>query len=145
MSNTGSFYLHLDENANFLGRFVSNGIFYDENFLREIIWDIQVLSGYKTQAKNWILGHQSILFYVKNKSDFLFNKQKQPHRKEYLDRFDKEDEGGKYFDGRGDKVYLEDAIRKGKQLVMFGLISCLFNKIQHQRKSCKIKRTNSKT
>jgi adenine-specific DNA-methyltransferase len=114
MSNTGSFYLHLDENANFLGRFVSNGIFYDENFLREIIWDIQVLSGYKTQAKNWILGHQSILFYVKNKSDFLFNKQKQPHRKEYLDRFDKEDEGGKYFDGRGDKVYLEDAIRKGK-------------------------------
>jgi adenine-specific DNA-methyltransferase len=65
MSNTGSFYLHLDENANFLGRFVSNGIFNDENFLREIIWDIQVLSGYKTQAKNWILGHQSILFKFK--------------------------------------------------------------------------------
>lgn len=125
MSNTGSFYLHLDENANFLGRFVSNGIFYDENFLREIIWDIQVLSGYKTQAKNWILGHQSILFYVKNKSDFLFNKQKQPHRKEYLDRFDKEDEGGKYFDGRGDKVYLEDAIRKGKAVgdVWFDIMS----------------------
>ncbi len=125
MSNTGSFYLHLDENANFLGRFVSNGIFNDENFLREIIWDIQVLSGYKTQAKNWILGHQSILFYVKNKSDFLFNKQKQPHRKEYLDRFDKEDEGGKYFDGRGDKVYLEDAIRKGKAVgdVWFDIMS----------------------
>lgn len=99
--------------------------FYDENFLREIIWDIQVLSGYKTQAKNWILGHQSILFYVKNKSDFLFNKQKQPHRKEYLDRFDKEDEGGKYFDGRGDKVYLEDAIRKGKAVgdVWFDIMS----------------------
>lgn len=32
MSNTGSFYLHLDENANFLGRFVSNGIFMTKTF-----------------------------------------------------------------------------------------------------------------
>ncbi len=125
LTKNGSYYLHLDENANYLGKLLSNNIFSSENFLREIIWDIQVLSGYKTQAKNWILGHQSILFYVNNKSCFLFNKQKQPHRKEYLDRFDKEDKDGKYFDGRGKKVYLENAIKNGKSVgdVWFDIMS----------------------
>jgi hypothetical protein len=46
-----------------------------------------------------------------------FNKQKQEHRKEYLDRFNKIDEDGKqYFDGRGKKILLEDVIEKGKAI-----------------------------
>jgi len=112
---TGSLYLHLDERADYYGRILLDKIFGKENFKREIIWDIQVLSGYKTQAKNYILGHQTILFYIKDPQEFYFEKQRQPHRKEYLDRFDKVDEKGrKYFDGRGSIIYLEDAIKKGK-------------------------------
>ena len=35
-----------------------------------------------------------------------------PHRKEYLDRFDKVDENGRrYFDGRGKIRYLDEAMR----------------------------------
>lgn len=114
IQDDGSLYLHLDEKANYYGRMLLNSIFDEGNFKREIIWDIQVLSGYKTQALNYILGHQSILFYVNNPESYYFEKQKQAHRKEYLDRFDKEDEKGKYFDGRGKKIYLEDVIKKGK-------------------------------
>jgi len=112
---TGSLYLHLDERADYYGRILLDKIFGKESFKREIIWDVQVLSGYKTQAKNYILGHQTILFYVKNPQEFYFEKQRQPHRKEYLDRFDKVDENGRrYFDGRGSIIYLDDVIKKGK-------------------------------
>lgn len=66
-------------------------------------------------VENWIRGHDSILFYTKNPKVFLFNKQKMSHRKEYLDRFDKIDENGRrYFDGRGKIRYLDEAIANGK-------------------------------
>ena len=67
-------------------------------------------------VNNWVRGHDSILFYTKNPKGFIFNKQKMPHRKEYLDRFDKVEEGTgrRYFDGRGEKRYLDDAISNGK-------------------------------
>jgi len=39
-------------------------------------------------VNNWVRGHDSILFYTRKPTDFVFNKQKMPHRKEYLDRFD---------------------------------------------------------
>lgn len=65
-------------------------------------------------TNNWIRGHDTILFYSRSK-DFKFNKQKMPHRKEYLDRFDKTDENGrKYFDGRGTIRYLDEVIKNGK-------------------------------
>ncbi|PIU36619.1 site-specific DNA-methyltransferase, partial [Candidatus Roizmanbacteria bacterium CG07_land_8_20_14_0_80_34_15] len=47
LSKRGSYYLHLDENANHYGRILLNNVMGAENFKREIIWDIQVLSGYK--------------------------------------------------------------------------------------------------
>ena len=111
---TGSLYLHLDERADYYGRILLDKILAKKTLKRNYM-DIQVLSGYKTQAKNYILGHQTILFYIKDPQEFYFEKQRQPHRKEYLDRFDKVDEKGrKYFDGRGSIIYLEDAIKKGK-------------------------------
>ena len=97
-------------------KLICDEIFGADNFQREIIWDISVLSGYKTIANNWIRGHDTILFYSKS-SNMTFNKQKQEHRKEYLDRFNKIDEDGKqYFDGRGKKILLEDVIEKGKAI-----------------------------
>ncbi|WP_423752501.1 site-specific DNA-methyltransferase [Helicobacter pylori] len=38
LSPQGSFYLHLDNNANYLGRMLVNDIFGKENFKNEIIW-----------------------------------------------------------------------------------------------------------
>ncbi|MGL2590671.1 DNA methyltransferase [Helicobacter pylori] len=38
LSHQGSFYLHLDNNANYLGRMLLNDIFGKENFRNEIIW-----------------------------------------------------------------------------------------------------------
>jgi len=107
----GSHYCQIDTNENMRLSIMLDAIF---EFQREIIWDTQVLSGYKTLAENWVRGHETILFHTKS-NQHLFNKQKQPHRKEYLDRFDKQDENGRwYFDGRGEILYKDEVIAKGK-------------------------------
>ena len=117
MSDTASIYVHLDEKISHYVKVLLDEVFGEENFQREIVWDIQVLSGYKTIAQNWIRGHDTIFFYTNSFDEKVFNKQKQPHRKEYLDRFDKVDEEGRhYFDGRGERLYLEEVIEKGKAI-----------------------------
>jgi len=115
LSNNGSIYVQLDYNEVHYFKVLMDEVFGRESFQREIVWDISVLSGFKTIANNWIRGHDTILFYSKDSKDIIFNKQKMAHRKEYLDRFDKTDKDGrKYFDGRGEKLYLDEVIAKGK-------------------------------
>ena len=115
LSSDGSIYVHLDYNEVHYCKLLLDEVFGRDCFQREIIWDTQVLSGYKTLAENWIRGHDSILFYTREPNGFTFHKQKMPHRKEYLDRFDKVDENGRrYFDGRGKIRYLDEAIANGK-------------------------------
>lgn len=115
LSDDGSIYVQLDYNEVHYFKVLMDEIFGRDCFQREIIWDTQVLSGYKTMVENWIRGHDSILFYTKKPTGFVFHKQKMPHRKEYLDRFDKIDENGRrYFDGRGKIRYLDEAIANGK-------------------------------
>lgn len=116
LADDGSIYVQLDYNEIHYFKVLMDEVFGVECFQREIIWDTQVLSGYKTMVNNWVRGHDTILFYTKNPKNFLFNKQKMPHRKEYLDRFDKveEETGRRYFDGRGEKRYLDEAIANGK-------------------------------
>lgn len=116
LSDDGSIYVHMDEKRSHYIKVVMDEIFGADNFQREVVWDITVLSGFKTQAQNWIRGHDTIFFYSKTQNK-LFNKLTQPHRKEYLDRFDKTDKDGrKYFDGRGEILYLEEVIKKGKTI-----------------------------
>lgn len=115
LSEEGSIYVHCDWRVNSYIRLVLDEIFGKNNFQREIVWDISVLSGYKSQAKNWIRGHESILFYSKHAGKSIFNKQYVPHKPEYLARFSKKDENGRmYFDGRGKKRYLDEVSKKGK-------------------------------
>ena len=117
MKSTASIYLHCDPTASHYLKMLMDAVFGPKNFKREIIWDISVLSGFKTVAQNWIRGHDVILFYAKNTADFLFNKLSVPHRAEYIKRFNKVDEDGRrYFDGRGEKRYLDDTIKKGKAI-----------------------------
>lgn len=115
LSQDGSIYIQIDYNEAHYFKILMDEVFGRENFQREIIWDVSVLSGFKTIANNWIRGHDTILFYSRNRDNIVFNKQKMAHRKEYLDRFDKtEKDGRKYFDGRGEKLYLDEVIKKGK-------------------------------
>lgn len=117
LSDDGSIYIQLDYNEAHYCKILMDELFGIENFQREIIWDISVLSGYKTIANNWIRGHDTILFYSKNSNLLKFSKVKTEHSQKYLDRFNKTDESGKaYFDGRGEKKYLEDVIKQGKSI-----------------------------
>jgi adenine-specific DNA-methyltransferase len=117
LADSGSLYIHLDWHVVHYVKILLDDIFGKDNFQREIIWDISVLSGYKSQANNWIRGHDTILFYSKNNESVYFKKVYQPHRQEYLDRFNKQDsEGRMYFDGRGERRYLDDVMEKGKPI-----------------------------
>ncbi len=114
LKRTGSIYLHCDPTMSHYLKLVMDGIFDAANFRREIIWDIAVLSGFKTRARNWIRGHDTIFYYTAG-GRCTFNRPRQPHRKAYLDRFNKVDEQGRrYFDGRGQRRYLDDVVAKGK-------------------------------
>jgi DNA modification methylase len=116
MKSTGSIYLHCDPTASHYLKMLMDATFGGKNFRREIIWDISVLSGFKTIANNWIRGHDTIFYYTKD-DIFTFNKQTTEHRQEYIARFNKVDKDGRrYFDGRGKPRYLDDILKKGKAI-----------------------------
>ena len=113
---TGSIYLHCDPTAGHYLKLLMDATFGGKYFRREIIWDISVLSGFKTVANNWIRGHDTIFYYTKD-DIFTFNKQTTEHRQEYIARFNKVDKDGRrYFDGRGKPRYLDDILKKGKAI-----------------------------
>ena len=108
-------YVHLDEKRSHYIRLIMDEVFGQDCFRREIIWDITVLSGFKSQAQNWIRGHDVIFYYAKQPSKVKYNKLFQPQSKKYIARFNKVDENGRrYFDGRGERRYLDDVLKKGK-------------------------------
>jgi adenine-specific DNA-methyltransferase len=74
LSDSGSLYLHLDAHMAHYLKVVADEIFGRDNFVREIIWRIGWISGYKAKAPNWARNHDTILFYAKNKERFTFNK-----------------------------------------------------------------------
>lgn len=73
MSDTASIYVHLDWHIGHYVKILLDEVFGEDNFQREIIWDIQVLSGFKTIAPNWVRGHDTIFYYSKNE-ERIFNK-----------------------------------------------------------------------
>ncbi len=114
LSDTGSIYVHLDEKRSHYIRLIMDEVFGNSNFRREIIWDITVLSGFKVQARNWIRGHDTILYYSKTQEP-MFCKLRQPHSQDYIDMFNKVDENGdRYMVAHGLTRYLKDVLDKGK-------------------------------
>ncbi|MGL2826058.1 site-specific DNA-methyltransferase [Helicobacter pylori] len=81
LSPQGSFYLHLDNNANYLGRMLLNDIFGKENFRNEIIWyySNKMANSGNSFAKNT----ETILNYSKNE-EYIFNRQKEPRSEPVL-------------------------------------------------------------
>ncbi len=82
LSSQGSFYLHLDNNANYLGRMLLNDIFGKENFRNEIIWyysNKKMANSGNSFAKNT----ETILNYSKNE-EYIFYRQKEPRNEPVL-------------------------------------------------------------
>lgn len=115
LAEDGSIYVQLDYNEVHYCKVLMDEVFGKECFQREIIWDTQVLSGYKTLTNNWVRGHDSILFYTKRPSGFLFNKLRRPQTEEYLATFNKIDEDGRaYMVAHGKKRYRDVAEANGR-------------------------------
>lgn len=72
LSDKGSFYLHLDHNANYRGRELLNAIFGEENFRNEIIW--QKLTSAKSQSIFFSNIKDTIYIYTKSYL-YIFEKQ----------------------------------------------------------------------
>ncbi|GAA8818263.1 hypothetical protein BTM153_02050 [Helicobacter pylori] len=81
LSSQGSFYLHLDNNANYLGRMLLNDIFGKENFRNEIIWyySNKMANSGNSFAKNT----ETILNYSKSEK-YIFYRQKEPRSEPVL-------------------------------------------------------------
>ncbi len=110
LSDKGSFYLHLDHNANYMGRFLLNDTFGKDNFQREIIWTLKGVSGYKSLTSNFVRGHDSIEYFSKSDNP-IFNKYFLPYDDKQLKRFSSIDKyGRRYKSITKDRVlYLDEA------------------------------------
>lgn len=69
LSDKGSFYLHLDHNADYYGRILLNDTFGKENFRNEIVWGYDRWANISNSFQRM---HDLILFYVKNENS-IFN------------------------------------------------------------------------
>ena len=95
LSDTGSIYVHMDENRSHYIKIVLDEVFGNSNFKREIVWRIGWISGYKSAAKQWIRNHDTILYYTKGNT-YTFNKKYIPYPPGYTRRDGAEPEGKGY-------------------------------------------------
>ena len=74
IKSDGSLYLHLDHISEHYGKLLLDNVFGYDNFRAKITWNTgDNISGFKTQAKNWIRQADFIHFYTKS-PDFKFIK-----------------------------------------------------------------------
>lgn len=85
LSEKGSIYVHIDWHVGAYVKVMMDDIFGKENNIREIVWRIGWVSGYKSATNNWIRNHDSILFYSKSQ-DYKFNKEYIPYPADYVRR-----------------------------------------------------------
>jgi len=83
LADNGSIYVHLDWKKVHYMKVLMDEIFGEGNFVREIIWRIGWVSGFKSVAENWVRNHDTLLFYAKDKSSMLFNKDYIPYPPDY--------------------------------------------------------------
>ncbi|MDP9035390.1 MAG: site-specific DNA-methyltransferase [Myxococcota bacterium] len=89
LRKTGSIYVHCDPTASHYLKLILDTLFGPENFRREIIWRSGWVSGFKTKTANWIRNHDTLLYYLRDRSEaFTFNKDRayKPHADGYARR-----------------------------------------------------------
>jgi len=95
LDKIGSYYLHLDSNADFYGKILLDNIFGKDNFRVKITWKRH--TGPKTQSLHFPNISDFILVYSNNEGKWIYNPQYLPYKKGYLEKMYKyEDEKGKY-------------------------------------------------
>jgi len=83
LADDGSIYVHLDWKKVHYIKVLMDEVFGEGNFVREIIWRIGWVSGFKSVAENWVRNHDTLLFYAKDKSNMFFNKDYIPYPPDY--------------------------------------------------------------
>lgn len=83
LAEDGVIYVHMDWRRAHYIKIILDEIFGDNSYVREIIWRIGWVSGYKSVAKNWIRNHETLLFYAKNPDKITFNKIYVPYPPDY--------------------------------------------------------------
>lgn len=83
LADDGSIYVHLDWKKVHYVKSLMDEIFGEDNFVREIIWRIGWVSGFKSVANNWVRNHDTLLYYAKNKNQVNFNKIYTPYPPDY--------------------------------------------------------------
>ena len=113
MKPTASIYLHCDPTASHYLKIVMDVVFGKRKYRREVIWNVVDVSGFKSQARNWIREHDTLLYYV-GKQRQVFNKQYKPLEIRTIKRYDKIDDDGKRYkiyrnkDGSERRSYLKE-------------------------------------
>ncbi|GIK78439.1 MAG: adenine methyltransferase [Actinomycetes bacterium] len=74
LTQDGAIFVSIDFNEVASLRLLMDEVFGETNFQREIIWRIGWLSGYKTQANNFIRNHDTMLFYSRDPDQVGFIK-----------------------------------------------------------------------
>ena len=74
LNDKGSFYLHLDHNANYRGRELLNSIFGEENFRNEIIW---YYSNKMANSGNSFAKNTETILNCSKTENFIFYRQKE--------------------------------------------------------------------
>ena len=107
---TGSIYVHCDWHASHYIKVEMDKIFGYENLRREIIWTMSAASGFKGLVKNFVRGHDTILYYAGSVRP-RFNKHYLPYDEKQLARFSQKDEDGRRYKSitQTRRLYLDDA------------------------------------
>lgn len=109
MAETASIYVHLDWHIGHYVKVLLDEVFGEENFRREIIWNLSGVSGYKSLVNSFVRGHDSIFYYSKSE-EATFNKQYLPYNEKQLKRFSIDENGRKFKPIMKDKViYLDES------------------------------------
>ena len=98
LADDGSIFVHCDYRLSGRMRLVLNEVFGDDGFANEIIW--QGTAG-DTSSKNkkFIKSHDTIFYFRKNKSNFIWNDTFQDYSPESKKLYKHEDEKGRYMTG----------------------------------------------
>ena len=114
LSDKGSIYVHLDWHVGHYVKVLMDEIFGRGNFIREVVWYFDNVSGFKSIADNWIRDHDILFWYAKN-NEKIFNKVYGEYPEGYEKKFCNIDSDGRKFMKRGGrKQYLDEL--KGKPL-----------------------------
>jgi site-specific DNA-methyltransferase (adenine-specific)/adenine-specific DNA-methyltransferase len=95
LASDGSIYVHCDWRVNGLIRMALDEVFGTDRFLNEILWRRRT-NTVKAISQKFSVNTDTIFLYLKNSDSLTFNIQYTDYPPEYYERFDKEDQYGKY-------------------------------------------------